>query len=371
MLKKIIFIILLFVLNINILAAEDKKIEEIKETTYRAFILGDKKGNIFYSENEKEMYPLASVTKVMTLMLTYDAINDGRIKFTDKIKVDKVMAEMGGSRIWMKEGSEISVEDLIKATAIYSANNAAYGLAKAVGGNIDTFVEMMNRKAEELGFGEEINYNTPTGLPPHMTGRGQDVGSALGVYKLSLSALKYPDYIKVAGTKEAGLNYLGKAKIYNRNKLLGKDGIYGIKTGHLDNWYNITVASDLKNMDSIVVVLGAETEKERDEKILEGIKLFHENYKIVEFLNKNIPVGNVSVTNGTSKIVELYPNKNYKNIVKNDSNAKFIIYRKENIKAPLYKNDEVGKYELYIDEKLVNEGKLIVKENIEEIEKIF
>lgn len=372
--KKILFILLTMIFNFNIMANEientDEKIEE-KPPLCRAFILGDTKGNIFYAENENEMLPLASVTKVMTLMLTYEALENGKIKLDDKVVVDKNMAEMGGSRIWMKEGTKISVDDLIKATAIYSANNAAYGLAKHVGGDIDTFVAMMNAKAKELGFGKDIDYNTPTGLPPHMTGRGKDTGSALGVYKLSLAALNYPEYIKVASKKEESLFYSGKSKIHNRNKLLGKEGIYGIKTGHLDNWYNITVASDENNMNSIAVVLGAPTEALRDEKIIDEIKLFQKDYKVVEFLNKNIPIGEIEVLNGAVKKVEVYSNKNYSDIVKNDSDVKFVMDKEESIKAPLYEGQEIGEYKLYVNDKIVDEGKIIIRENIEKRNNFF
>lgn len=382
MLRKLSFIILVLMLNFNILAEGNKNktnntavemTSEILEEkpVYKSFVLGDTKGNIYYLENENEMLPLASVTKVMTLMLTYDAINEGRIKLTDMVTVDKTMAQMEGSRIWMKEGSKISVEDLIKATALHSANNAAYGLAKAVGGDIDTFVAMMNKKAEDFGFGDDIDYNTPTGLPSHMTGRENDIGSALGVYKLSLAALKYPDYIKMAGKKEDILEYSGKAKIYNRNKLLGKKGIYGIKTGHHDNLYNIAVASDLEKMNSIVVVLGAETEKMRDEKILDGIKIFHKDYKTAEFLNENVPVDEMVVSEGAVKKIELYPDKNYEDIVGENTEINFVTYRKDYIKAPFKAGTKAGKYELYLNGKIVDRGNLLIKENVEKIDNIF
>lgn len=336
-----------------------------------AYILGDTKGNIYYAENENEKVPMASVTKIMTLMLTYDALHEGKIKLTDKMVVDKTMATMEGSRIWMKAGTKISVEDLIKATALHSANNAAYGLAKLVGGDIDTFVKMMNKKADELGFGDEIEYNTPTGLPSHMTGRREDVGSALGIYKLSLAALNYPEYINVASKKEDRLAYLENTKIYNRNKLLGKEGIYGIKTGHHDNWFNITVVSDKNKMDSITVVLGSPTEEMRNKKILEEIGMFHTEYKLIDFLNTDVPVDEVNVIGGAVKMVELYPDRNFDNAVKNDSRVKFIARKKEFVEAPLKSGEEVGEYELYLDDKLMDKGKLIVKDNVDRKNNFF
>lgn len=373
MYRKFWGIVVALVFSLNIFAESiDEKIESKEENIVcHAYILGDTKGNIFYAENKNEKFPLASVTKIMTLMLTYDALEEGKIKLSDMVTVDKTMATMEGSRIWMKEGTKISVEDLIKATALHSANNAAYGLAKAVGGSEDNFVKMMNKKAHELGFGEEVEYNTPTGLPPHMTGRGKDIGSAFGIYKLSLAALKYPKYISMASKKEDILIYSGKSKVYNRNKLLGKEGIYGIKTGHLDNWYNIAVASNLENMDSVVVVLGAPTEAIRDKKIVSEIELFHKEYKFVDFLNTDIPVSEIEVLNGAVKKVELYPSKNYSIAVKEGTNVKFVVYKKDYLKAPFYNGDEIGKYELYFNDKIVDEGKLVVKESVEKINNIF
>lgn len=370
MLKKII---LIFVLMVNFIAfsseIKEENTKELKSPECRAYLVGDVNGNIYYSENENEMVPLASVTKVMTLLLTYDAIHEGKIKYDDKVVVDKTMATMGGSRIWMKEGSKISVEDLIKATALHSANNAAYGLAKLVGGDIDKFVEMMNDKAEMLGFGEEIKYYTPTGLPTSMTGRKIDVGSAIGVYKLSLAALKYEDYINMFSRKKDVI-YSGREKIYNRNKLIGKDGIYGIKTGHHDNWYNISVASDKENINSIVVVLGAYDEKTRDENILGKIALFHSEYSFKNVLNKEFPVGELDIINGTTKRAEIYPDRDYSGIIKNDSEIKFVV-RRDKKEAPFAENEVIGTYKLYVDDEVKDEGNVLIRENIEESEKFF
>lgn len=375
MFKKLWLAIIAVMFSVSIFAADaeiintEKNIsinsEEIQEEPQcRAYLLGDSDGNIYYSENEREKMPMASVTKIMTLLLTYDALNEGRINLTDKMTIDETMAKMEGSRIWMKEGSEIFVEDLIKATALHSANNAAYGLAKFVGGDVDTFVDMMNEKAEKLGFGDEIEYHTPTGLPPHMTGRGEDIGSALGIYKLSLAALRYPEYMEMASRKEDRVAYLGNRKIYNRNKLLGKEGIYGIKTGHHDNWFNITVASDKDEMNTITVVLGAPTEEMRNEKILEEIGLFHEEYRLVEFLNEKIPVSEIDISEGVIKKVELYPEKDFKGIVGKDSKVRFIIYKKRYVSAPLKAGEEAGRYEFYIDNRLADTGNLVVREDV-------
>ena len=368
MLRKLCFAVAALMMTVGVAANDIEKNKEMnleEVPMYRSYLLGDTNGNIFYFENEEEKIPMASVTKIMTLMLTYDAINEGKIKLTDKVEVDKTMAEMKGSRIWMKEGSKISVEDLITATALHSANNAAYGLAKAVGGDINTFVKMMNKKAEKLGFGNEIEYNTPTGLPSHMTGRKNDIGSAAGIYKLSLAALDYPEYIKIASQKEAPLSYLGGAKVYNRNKLIGKEGIYGIKTGHHDDFYNITVVSNKDNIQVITVVLGSPTEEARNKKIIDEIELFHSEYRLVDFLSADIPVADIDIIDGAVKKLEVYPEKDFSGIAGNNSVVEFKIYKKSFLKAPVKKGEEAGEYKLFIDGKKADTGKLIVKDSVE------
>lgn len=373
--KKLFYILFIFVtviifgksieneLNVAIINSE-QNIEQSEELKYKAFVLGDEHGRIFYSENARKKYPLASVTKIMTLLLTYDALYNGDIKLSDTLTVTNEMVNMGGSKLWMKKGSKITVEDLIKATAIYSANNAAYGLAIIVGGNVDNFVKMMNEKARKLGIGDEIEYNTPCGLPPHMTGRGMDIGSAFGVYKLSLEALNYKEYIEIASQKEASLSYLGRYRIKNRNELLDTEGIYGIKTGHLDDWYNIAIASKNK-IDSISVVLGSPTQEDRDKKVLSGIEKFNEEYKKIKFLDKTTPVGAISVLDGDIKKVEFFSNKNFEYIVKKSDKIKFLIYRKEKAEAPINAGDSVGRYEITLNGKIINSGKLIVKDKVE------
>lgn len=168
-------------------AKDSETIMKEETPSYKAILLGDDKGKIYYSENIDEKYPLASLTKMMTLMVTFDQLEKGNIKMKDKIKVSKKSAQTGGSRIFMKEGDVFTLEDLIKATAIYSANNAAYAIAEYIGkGDVDKFVKMMNKKSADLGLEKELEFYTPAGLPSDMTKKGMDAGTTRGIYKLSL-----------------------------------------------------------------------------------------------------------------------------------------------------------------------------------------
>lgn len=364
--KRIIGVLFcIILLSVTVLGAEANKEEK---PPYKAILLGDDKGKIYYSENADMIHPLASVTKVMTIMVVFDEIEKGRVKLTDKVKISTKVASIGGSRIYMKRGDIFTLEDLIKATAIYSANNAAYAIAEYVSnGDIDSFIKKMNKKAKDIGAEGELEFHTPNGLPPHMTKKGMDIGTAKGIYKMSIAAEKYKKYMEIASMKneEIGNGQDGKIKLRNRNHLLGKEGVYGIKTGnHSKAGYNITVVSDKDGAKIFTVVLGSPTYKIRDKSALEEIEKFHENYNYRKITDKNIALGKVSVFSGEKDYIEVYPDKEYKKILPKDSNIKINIKRNKMVIAPVSAGKVLGEYRITIDGSIVQSGKLITKEPV-------
>ena len=254
---------------------------------FRAVIVGDTKGNVIFAKDADTMYPLASVTKMMSLMVTFDEINAGNISLNDSVRISKNPLKYGGSGIALKVGQMFVLEDLIKASAVYSANNATYAIAEYVGkGSVFSFVTKMNRKLKELGLQNEIRYHTPAGLPTRVTKQPMDEGTARGIYKLSIEALKYKKYIEIAGIKSTKI-YNGKISIRNRNHLIGENGVYGIKTGfHKEAKYNIAVASKFQDTDVIIVVMGGETYKTRDKIVLSVLDILNNNYTVKNGLIK-------------------------------------------------------------------------------------
>lgn len=257
-------------------------VEWVLPDNFRAVLIGDLNGNVIFSKNADTMYPLASVTKVMSLLVTFDEINAGNITLHDSVRISKTPLKYGGSGIALKEGQIFILEDLIKASAVYSANNATYAMAEYVGqGSIFNFVAKMNKKLKQLGLQNDIKYYTPAGLPTRNTKMPMDEGTARGVYKLSIEALKYHKYIEIAGIKNTKI-YNGKISIRNRNHLIGEDGVYGIKTGfHKEAKYNITVAVKFEDIDLIIVVMGGETYKTRDDLVRTIIANLKENYTVI------------------------------------------------------------------------------------------
>ena len=254
---------------------------------FRAVLVGDTKGNVIFAKDADTMYPLASVTKMMSLMVTFDEINAGKISLNDSVRISKNPLKYGGSGIPLKAGQMFVLEDLIKASAVYSANNATYAIAEYVGnGSVFSFVAKMNKKLKEYGLQNEIKYHTPAGLPTRVTKQPMDEGTARGIYKLSIEALKYKKYIEIAGIKSTKI-YNGKISIRNRNHLIGENGVYGIKTGfHKEAKYNIAVASKFEDTDIIIVVMGGETYKTRDGVVLSVLDILNNNYTVKNGLIK-------------------------------------------------------------------------------------
>ncbi len=371
--KKLLIITLLMAVSIQIFSVKknpNKKNVIIKTQEkplgpeYKSYIVGDSKGNIYMSRNEKEMFPLASTTKAMTMIVTFDEISKGNVSLDDDVIINSKAASMGGSMIPLKVGEKFKLYELIEATAIHSANNAAYAVAEHVGKGLDNFIELMNEKAKSLGIENQVEFHTPAGLPPRMSKSKMDKGTAYAMYKIMLEAKKYPEYIKIAGMKYARIEN-DEILLRNKNHLLGKEGIFGLKTGyHKEAGYNILVMNEKENMNAFYVVLGGRTAKIRDLKVLELDKKFHENYSSKIVLDEEKSLTNILVKKGEKSKIALYPDKNYKLIIKSDDQVSIVLEKIKVLEAPILKNMNFGNYKVIVNGKEVLQGKLVVKDSV-------
>ncbi|WP_297598922.1 D-alanyl-D-alanine carboxypeptidase family protein [uncultured Cetobacterium sp.] len=359
--------ILMFLITVLSFAkgVKSSKVQVDNIPDYRAYILGDTKGNIFYEENSMHKYPLASVTKVMTILVTLDEIRKGNISLYDQVPIDWEIVSVGGSSIPLESGEKVLVLDLLKAAAIKSANNAAYALAKHAGkGSIPTFVEMMNEKARKLNLENELEFYTPAGLPDHITKKKLDMGTADAIYKLSIEALKYPEYIAIAREKTAEIKN-GTVKIRSTIHLLGQEGIYGLKTGyHTKSRFNITILSNKDDANIVTVVMGGKSPKIRDNKILELNAKFHENYKNKDIIKKDIPILTIPLSGGYAKNINVYGSKSFSYIVKKDADISIVTEREKVLIAPLNKGTVIGTYKVLVNGEVVFKDDLIVTRDI-------
>ena len=364
--KKIVVVFILIASTLSFSKSTQSKIAKDNIPDYRAYVLGDDEGNVFYQENSTQKYPLASVTKVMTILVTLDEIRKGNIGLYDEVTVDWEILSVGGSSIPMKSGEKLTVLDLLKSAAIKSANNAAYALAKHSGkGSIPRFIDMMNAKAKSLGLENELEFYTPAVLPDHMTRKKLDMGTANGIYKLSMEALKYPEYIAIASQKTAEIKD-GSYKLKSTIHLLGKEGIYGLKTGyHTKSRFNIVVLSNKDNANVVTVVMGGKSSKIRDNKILELNEKFHENYKNKDIIKENVPVISIPIIGGYVSEAKAYGTKSFSKVVKKDADISIITEREKSLLTPIKAGTVVGNYRVLVNGEVVFKDRLIIKKDIE------
>ena len=216
-----------------------------------AILVNTSTGHILYEQNADQLIPPASVTKILTLYLVYEAIEAGKIHLGDKVRISKNAARMGGSKMFLKAGTRVTVEQLIKGTAVVSGNDAAVALAEHVGGSVPNFVKQMNRKATQLGMSRS-RFKNPNGLPA----AGQFT-TARDMTRLSLAYLqRFPNTLNIHSMR--CYTYQGRTQP-NRNRLLGScAGVDGIKTGFVRAaGYNLVATAKRGNTRLMAVVLGA------------------------------------------------------------------------------------------------------------------
>ena len=227
----------------------------------RAALLMEKTtGQVLYARNEHEQLEPASVTKVMTLLLTMEAIDSGTIGYDDVVTVSAYAAGMGGSQVYLAEGEQITVEELLKAVCVASGNDAAAALAEKVAGVSDRFVEKMNQRAAELGM-NDTRFANCTGL----TAEGH-VTSAHDIALMSRELLtKHPD-IRSFTTIWTDSIRNGTFDLANTNKLIRRyDGATGLKTGYTASaGYCISATAEREGMELIAVVMKGETADKRN-----------------------------------------------------------------------------------------------------------
>ena len=233
---------------------------ELPLTSRAALLMEKTTGQILFAQNEHEKLEPASVTKIMTLLLTMDAIDSGALVYDDVVTVSANAAGMGGSQVWLAEGEQITVEELLKCVCVSSGNDAAVALAEKVAGVTELFVEQMNNRARGLGM-DDTHFVNPTGL----TAEGH-VTSAHDIALMSRELLtKHPDIRRFATIWTDSIRG-GTFDLANTNKLIRwYDGATGLKTGYTASaGYCISATAEREGMELIAVVMKGETADKRN-----------------------------------------------------------------------------------------------------------
>lgn len=341
--------------------------EEPKLNSRAAVIYDRKSKKIIWGKKENEKRPMASTTKIMTAIIVLENAN-----LSDTVTVSKKSAGTGGSRLGLKVGDKITVNNLLYGLLMVSGNDAAVALAEHVGGSVEGFADKMNQKAKELGL-ENTHFITPHGLDManHYT-------TAFELAKMADYAMENQKFAEIVATKVKTLNINGRSKsLKNTNELLGNlNGVNGVKTGFTNGANRCLVTSvNRDGMNIITVVLGADTKKDRTNDSIKLIEYAYKNYTIYnleDIINekyqewKNINEKRINIVQGKNKYISTRLDKldnYYIPIKKQDmNNVKVQIYSLKEMEAPIYENDYIGKLIVYNGEEKIEE--LCIRSNV-------
>lgn len=370
--KKIFLCLFFFFLAISFCLAEEEisptntttNENKFAENAKSAIMIEASTGTILYEKNKDDKLPMASMTKMMTLLLIMEEIESGNLKWNEMITTSEHAASMGGSQIFLEVGEKMSVEDLVKGICIASGNDASVAMAERIGGTEEKFVSMMNKKAKELSL-SNTHFENACGLDSD-----NHYSSANDMSIIAKELVKHKKILEFSGTYE---DYLRKNTeksfwLVNTNKLVRYyQGVDGLKTGYTKNaGYCITTTAERGNMRLITVVMGEPSSAIRNSETTTMLDYGFNTYEAKKIITKDSVISKQKVEFGKKDSVELTPMEDYKVLKEKSSTNKNITYQLSSnpIKAPVKVGDKVGKIKIIENNKTIQEIDVTVKENV-------
>ena len=328
-----------------------------------AILMDAKTGTVFYEKNADEALPPASVTKIMTLLLVMEAIDEGRIKLTDRVSASANAASMGGSQVYLKEGEEMSVEELLKCVVIASANDAAVALAEYVAGSEEAFVERMNARAHELDM-KGAHFENTNGLDDTAENH---VLSARDIAIMSRELIKHEKILEYSSIWMDTIRD-GSFGLTNTNRLVRfyKDAT-GLKTGSTAKAkFCISATAERDGMHLICVVMGAPTRDIRNAIATKLLDYGFANYALFEAKGERLP--EMKVLGGVENTCAIsYGDFAYAVKKGQEKSVESKLEMKESLAAPIKKGTVVGKVSYTLDGVEIGSVDVITTEEIGKI----
>ena len=359
--KKILLIIMsFFVLNLNVLAEED-----FAPNGKSAILVDNLSGKVLYEKNADEKLAPASMTKLASMLMVMEAIDNGNLKFEDKVTISEEAANMGGSQVFLQAGEVYTVYDLLKSVAIASGNDAVVALAEKIGGSQSGFIDMLNKRLKEIGA-TNTNFVNAHGLDAeghYSTARDMSI--------IARELLKHPKILEFTSIYEEYLEKNDGSRIWlvNTNKLVRfYDGVDGLKTGFTKTaGYCLTATASKNNFRLISVVMGEDTSENRSSDTVKMLNYGFNTFKINIIKTKGESLGKVRVEKGKQDKANIVLLNDATEILKNtDPVTEYNFNLKVNIiKAPVKVGDIVGTAEIIDSEgNIVDEVDVTVEKDI-------
>lgn len=367
--KIISFVMLLSIvltLGITVSAAEQKN-ENANINAKSAVLMDANTGTLLFEMNKDERLPPASVTKIMTLLLVFEALENNVIKLDDILQVSENAASMGGSQIFLEPGEKMSVEDLIKSVVIASANDAAVTLAEHIGGSEEAFVYSMNKRAKELGMNNTY-FENATGLDDDTT---MHLTTAYDIALMSRELLKHEKIMEYT-TIWMDTVRNGEFGLSNTNKLIRfYKGATGLKTGSTSKaGFCISATAKRENLHLISVIMGSESSQTRNAAATKLLDLGFAKHEI--FFKEDINIDPIKVCGGKKDYINAAFDGKEIIIPKGKSNnVEIVISKKEELNAPVKKGEVVGSIIYKLDGEIIDEADIYSSESVDEIDFIW
>lgn len=340
--------------------AENKEIK-VKSSILMCMNTGD----VIVEDNAYEHLSPASVTKIASLLVILEAIDSGKISLDDMVPASENAVSKGGSQIWLEVGEQMSVNDLLKAVIIASANDACTLLGEYIAGSDTAFVDMMNNRVKELGL-KDTHFENCTGLDDEITNHYSCA------YDLAVIATEVMKYDLITQYSTVWLDSLrnGETELNNTNKLVNTyNGITGLKTGTTSKaGFCLCATASREGLNLVSVVLGADTSDDRFNKSTQLLDYGFANYKVERFVIDEGMLTPVKIKNGVIKeITPIADNTGEIMVLKNSSDFEYEYSVSQEVKAPVNKGDELGIITVKCDGECVSTIRLISDKTVEKI----
>lgn len=336
--------------------------EEI--TAPSAVLMEPSTKKILFEKNPHDIRPCASITKVMTLILVFEAIESGKLDYTDLITSSAHAASMGGSDIWLEEGESMTVDHMIKAVVVASANDAAVALAEAISGTEEEFVNKMNEKAKVLGM-NDTTFKNCNGL--------DEEGHLTSAYDVALMSAELITHEKIFDYSSIWIDTLrgGETQIVNTNKLLKSyKGITGLKTGTTSGAGScMSATAERDGMLLVAVVLGCDTGTSRFSDAAKLMDYGFANYMVKELTLAGGVITPVKVKSGMKPVTGVTCDISKSALLPKSGNAEIEskITVAEELEAPVEAGTKVGKVSFLYEGSTVDEFDIVTTESVEKI----
>lgn len=301
-------------------------------------------GKVLEGHQAHLKWPPASITKLMVALLAMEKVSAREVHLDDRVTVSKISSKMGGSQVYLKEGETFTLEDLLKAMMVASANDAAHAIAEFIAGSGERFILMMNEKAKALNMSDTA-FRSVHGLPPSKD-EDEDITSCYDLALLARAVLKYPKILEWTSIKQDSFRD-GMFILNNHNKLLVKmPGMDGLKTGYYRKaGYNVVATVEKKHLRLVAVVLGSPTAKIRDALVLEKLNGNFSLYEMVHVVKQGdlidqdilLPQGEVPKIKGIARDAFSYPV-----LSKNKKLLTWEIHLPEAVEGGIQENQKLG-----------------------------